>query len=800
MLLSQSTKPICKSCRSRLLSLFVDGFTGSSRAQRAQHLITSHIGLRAGGQRWYHQSLTQFRAADSPSEKAQEHREPAFKGSSAEIEISVRRARQVFGETLPTNFLSPDEFTVYERLYGAPLRDSRPEDVDLQGPVAKVIEEVDEDSRGILLKENADGKLEEVEYEEDVVISLDELPDLKELKAAEGRGDNFEARVMVYQNLAATTSLRERDEALVLQSGIARPTEEEEDPGSTNSPYLDTDEQKDLEDTVDEFYDDSTLQAHPLTIAGRFATSPATLHLPRQDLVHPVDAMLANLSWKHLTDVAARTFGGPGLPDSTATPSSKGHLQQKPVALEASQSKMSDMEADVYMAAIMPGAYAAVMSTLIETRRRLGSQWLEGLLKRSGGFRILDTGAGGAGIVAWREVVRAEWERMHPDGHIEGAEPPFGKATVITGSSELRRRASRLLDNTTFLPRLPDYVPARDLPPTSQGEAPTRKQYDVILAPYTLWTLKEDFMRKSQVQNLWALLNPHGGVLIIIEKGVPRGFELVAGAREVLLKNQISSPGREQVENEMHSTSEARFAKKETGMIIAPCTNHAQCPMYTVPGRSKGRKDHCHFSQRFIRPPYLQHILGAKGRNHEDICFSYIAVQRGEDQRQRESVKQGDSATSAAFAGYGNHDSFKDVSSAQSLEGEGEIRPSDMLSLPRTIMPPLKRTGHVTLDVCTPSGQLERWTIPKSFGKQAYRDARKSKWGDLWALGAKTRVLRQARVGHPKDEKKPPRVIKVDVGAHESQDRIREASTKQNQYNKRDKKGMKQRKVVDRDM
>ncbi|MCJ1395566.1 37S ribosomal protein S22 [Xylographa bjoerkii] len=802
MLLSRSTKTICTSCRSHLLSLFVDGFTISFQAQRAQQSIRSHISLPAGVQRFYRRSATHFRAAEPLAEKSQGPHDAAITRSPAEIEASVRRARQVFGDTLPTDFLSSDEFNVYERLYGAPLRETRPEDVNLQEPLAKVIEEVDETSRSILLKENADGNLEEVQYEEDIEISLHERSDPKGLEAAKGSEEDFEARVIAYQSLATPASPPKCDETSISPTGKAQSLGEE-DPGDANSPYLENDEQEKFEAIDDDFHDGhdgTTLRAHPLTTAGRFTTSPATLHLPRHNLIHPVDAMLADLSWKHLTDVAERTFGGPGLPDSTATPSSKGHLQQKPVALEASQAKMTDMEADIYMAAIMPGAYAAVMSTLVETRRRLGSRWLEGLLQKTGGPRILDTGGGGVGVVAWREILRAEWERMHPDVPSEGSEPSFGKATVITGSSELRRRASRLLDNTTFLPRLPDYVPARDLPPTSEGEPPTRKQYDLIVAPHTLWTLKEDYMRKSQVQNLWALLNPHGGVLIIIEKGVPRGFELVAGAREVLLKNQISSPEVEQVENELQSTSEARFTKKETGMIIAPCTNHAQCPMYTVPGRSKGRKDHCHFSQRFLRPPYLQHILGAKDRNHEDVRFSYIAVQRGEDQRQREALEQGDSATSAAFAGYGSHDSDNDVSTSDSLEEGGETFQPHMLTLPRTIMPPLKRRGHVTLDVCTPSGQLERWTVPKSFSKQAYRDARKSKWGDLWALGAKTRVLRQARVGNPKDGKKPPRVVKVDVGAHESQDRVREISNKRNQYHKRDKKGTKQRKIVDENM
>jgi hypothetical protein len=39
--------------------------------------------------------------------------------------------------------------------------------------------------------------------------------------------------------------------------------------------------------------------------------------------------------------------------------------------------------------------------------------------------------------------------------------------------------------------------------------------------------------------------------------------------------------------------------------------------------------------------------------------------------------------------------------------------------------------------------------VPRSFSRQAYRDARKSDWGDLWALGAKTRVHRNLRIGGP---------------------------------------------------
>lgn len=712
------------------------------------------------------------------------------------MEATVRKARQTFGETLPANFLSPEELSIYERHYGLPLRETNPEDVGLLEPMEDFVEEFGEDEHevagSVLLRENVDGDLEQVEYDDEVGIEEGETEGSTDSQRDNEVQRDFRARVMLYHDMAASREPLVSPEEMAAGEREQADITDKEYLESPPEPFDEYEEQDDFDDPEEDMEDDQTLRAHPLTIAGRSSTWPSTLQLPKEGFTDPVSAMLAGLSNKHLIEGAYRTFGGPGLPNSTATPSSKGHLQQQPIALEAIQSRMSDMEADIYMAAIWPGAYAAVVSTIVETRRRLGSSWLEELLKKPGGPRILDAGAGGAAVLAWREVLQAEWERMHPDGLTEDAHVPFGKSTVITGSSELRRRASRLLGNTTFLPRLPDYHPSRDLPVPPDGEPPARKQYDIIIAPYTLWTLKEDHMRKAQVQNFWSLLNPNGGVLIVIEKGVPRGFELVAGARETLLRNQISSPGSVEKENELQDSSESRYTKKEDGMIVAPCTNHAQCPMYTIAGASKGRKDHCHFSQRFIRPPYLQHILGAKDRNHEDIKFSYIAVQRGRDLRQIEGIEQGEAATVAAFTGYHDDGDAEQVPAGQSEGQEGDIAEPHMLSLPRSIMPPLKRHGHVTLDLCTPSGQLERWTVPKSFGKQAYRDARKAKWGDLWALGAKTRVVRQARVGTSKNKPKARHVFQVDVGAHESQDTIREVSGKGGQYKeryKRDKKG-----------
>ena len=553
------------------------------------------------------------------------------------------------------------------------------------------------------------------------------------------------------RNTALESQRQDNDDNMVDEAA-------QEDPRSADPDYQAAAEYLDYSSDAAET--DSS-RTHPLTEAGRFATFPSTVTMPRQGMVEPIAAFLNEVSSKHLREAAVKTFGGPHLPNSTATPSSKlGHLQQQPIALEASQARMAPMDANNYLAAIMPGAYASVTSALVETRKRLGSEWLQQLLEKPDGPRILDAGSAGAGVLAWHDVLRAEWARLHPKtAEIEDA--PLGKAAVVTGSSELRLRVSPLLDNTTFLPRLPDFLPSKHLPDSAEHVPGLRRQYDVIIAPYTLWTLKEEYMRKARVSNLWSLLNPDGGVLILIEKGVPRGFELVAGARNVLLKHHISSPGSEHIESKVASTSEQRFVPKEEGMIVAPCTNHGTCPMYPKPGEMKARKDYCHFAQRFERPPYLQRLLGASFRNHEDIRFSYVAARRGRDARRAHNVAQGENATVRAGAGYED-------------AGDGAAAPP-LLALPRLVLPPLKRHKHVVFDVCTPAARLERWTVSAGFSRRAYRDARKARWGDLWALGAKSRVARRVRDGIPKDLPKK-RVIELGVGDSDEGDSLRDVS------------------------
>ncbi|KAL5448301.1 hypothetical protein PMIN06_007204 [Paraphaeosphaeria minitans] len=754
MIPGRSLHSICNLCR--LVSLLAQARIARSRtpvAHSNRFPRTSAVVAQHASQRrpftttWRLSRETEEHPATSAAQAIDSPPTPADRLS---IEVNARKARQLFGDALPKGHLSDEELKVYERLYGTPIFVETAEEL-LEVEVEEeedIFEEEREDGSTVLLRKGEDGELEEVEVFDQV-----------EEEIAEEEEDGS----MTKEKWEALREQKEQNYHNSVYERATRDVEEAEEEGVEQ------------EEDEDEF-----MRAHPLTIAGRFKPSPSTVFLPKETFVDPTTELLTRANMKHLAESSNRILGGPGLPYSASTPAARLGKEQKPIPLDPSHSDMGNIEADVYMASVQPGTYASVMSSLVEVRRRLGSAWIENLLTNKKGGMVLDAGSGGVGILAWHEILRADWERMHEDpGKTSLPNAPLGKATVLTAPDTLRHRASRLLENTTFIPRLPDTLPEAEEVNAQQP----RKFYDVIIAPHTLWGLKQEYLRKEQVHKYWSLLNPKGGVLILIEKGLPRGFEVIAAARELLLAKHIASPGSTLVEVPLEEQvskpdEETQFTEKETGMIIAPCTNHGTCPMYQSPGVSHGRKDFCFFSQRYVRPPYLQRILNATDRNHEDIQYSYLAVQRGRDQRLAHHDKLGrgfvqDAATTdAAFSG---HEYKPDPSAEDGAELE-LTSPADInpLTLPRLILPALKRRGHIILDVCTPAATLERWTVPRSFSRQAFRDARKARWGDLWALGAKTRIPRNVRLGRPRDEfdrkgrriRSPKKVtVMLDVGS-----------------------------------
>ena len=785
MLSASRVRSACPQCRSLVLNFYESGLLQllpNSRAVRTTHVQWR---TRANLNRAGHQgTIRQFSYTRQISQQATDDGEvPGAQDAAAEettaqqgtdAEKVVRQARQTFGNTLPPNYLSDEEYKLYERLYGAPIRETQPEDVGI--PFHGEIGEVghSDPSRHTLYRETASGRLEEVAYtvqSRPTPAAPDGGQEVSDSTAVDELSPLGDAQVD-YLNVTANNK-REYDALVKLQrdfeaSSLKALSEEAEQrkaaPEENDEEYEEEEEDDEYEEDEGDGEPDVSFgprsdRYHPNTKLGKFKTSPSTLFLPRMQFIDPITELLNRTESKHIKLAAEKAFGAPGLPYSPATPEMKKNVPMKGLGLDPGHHRMTDMEADAFLAAALPGLYASTTSALVETRKRLGAGWIRGLLSRHGGEgpRVLDVGSGGAGLAAWQQVLQAEWDVLREEGQVTAREPP-GKKTVIVGSDGLRHRISRFLNNTTFLPRLPDYVHSANLGDRqldSGGSPLPRKTYDVIIASHTLMPQLKSYKRKSFIDNLWAMLSPEGGVLIVLEKGHPRGFEAVAGARQQILDKYIIPPGTLPAPAEILEEGEQPL-QKEPGMIVAPCTNHAKCPMYQIEGESPGRKDFCHFKQRFIRPPFLQYIVGATHKNHEDIKFSFVSIRRGayldeplvspetlnlQNQATPAPFLQGKVATDRAFAGYENGPgSEAGVESA----GTTGMHP---LALPRLVFPPLKRRGHVTMDVCTPAGAIERWTIPKSFSKQGYRDARKCDWGDLWALGAKTRTERKVRMG-----------------------------------------------------
>ncbi|KAK9770827.1 putative Mitochondrial small ribosomal subunit Rsm22-domain-containing protein [Seiridium cardinale] len=746
MLSARKVQKACPSCRAQLLSLFENGFASvTTRPQRpAPNSFHNRRSPLSAGSRPF--SSTRRKLQDGQPETASAV--PSVPQTPEELEMIVRQAKHQFGNTLPKGYLNEEELKLYTRYYGAPLRETRPEDVGMpidQALLAETHKYVLVKNKNMLLKENEDGELQEVDYHvpqlpeasdgapegQDELVELAEDEDLPSdagidyIKVVAKNHREFDALLKLQRDFEKA-SLRPADREAIEEDeeGIEEEQEEieeeEEDDGEVDAEFA-------LEEIPDRE------RVHQLSELGQWRTNPTTLHLPKTEFVAPIHTLLGRTDIKHVREAAEKAFGGIGLPHSVATPHSGKNSGQLAIPMEAGHSKMSEIEADAYIATNLPGMYASTMAVLVEIRKRMGPHWLQGLLSRGNGEgpRVLDVGTGGGALAAWERVLQTEWDLLHGSSTGKGMMGPPGKKTVVVGSDRLRHRVSRFLNNTQFLPRLPDYLHSgAHVEKMDDSELPApRKVFDVIIASHQLMPFKEEHKRKAFIDNLWEMLSPEGGILIVLEKGHPRGFEAVAHARQRLLDEFIECPTSDpQPETLDPETRRIR----EPGMIVAPCTNHKKCPMYLTPGMAHGRKDFCHFSQRFIRPPFLQRVLDAAHRNHQDIDFSFVAVQRGVTASSPTPLptKQGKDASDAAFEGY-----------------EHATEAPNPLSLPRTVMPPLKRTGHVTLDMCTPAGTIERWTVPKSFSRQAYRDARKAQWGDLWALGAKTRVVRAVRLG-----------------------------------------------------
>ncbi|SCU86667.1 LAMI_0D03114g1_1 [Lachancea mirantina] len=362
------------------------------------------------------------------------------------------------------------------------------------------------------------------------------------------------------------------------------------------------------------------------------------------------------------------------------------------------------------------------------------------------------------------------------------------------------------------------------------GRVPGLKQYDLIILTHQLLKSGHKFPLEidENLDHYLSLLSP-GGHLVLVERGNPLGFETIARARQIMLrpenylqeggkiprpwgKNQTSAsvlddkshtdassvtnsaPTPEQCELEPEFMASLREVYKESPpfhlSVIAPCPHHRKCPLQVGKPQyyefKEGRNlKFCNFQKSIQRPKFSLELkkgrilatpwqskeegIGAKGlarsgsgrpngRDFEILNYSYLIMERSktdvatiqEIERQRRD----------------NDWDFK-------VGSLGDRTPS---TWPRILNSPLKRKGHVTLDLCAPSGHLEKWTVPRSFSKEVYHDARKASKGDLWGLDAKSKIEGMGNLDVKKFEQIEKDKIKELKKAEKREDReLREA-------------------------
>lgn len=323
---------------------------------------------------------------------------------------------------------------------------------------------------------------------------------------------------------------------------------------------------------------------------------------------------------------------------------------------------------------------------------------------------------------------------------------------------------------------------------------PISRKYDLIIAERELLRDKANFPHEidRNLDEYVERLNP-GGYLVILERGNPLGAEVIARARQLMLrpenfKNHLAKIARpykrfsetlKEVIAESGKSSRAYHKLlKEVGPeyvealeekreiepgevpeevpensinleVVAPCPHFGMCPLqYSKPevfgfGGIGKKLKFCSFMTHVQRPRYLLELKrGAKlatkwtsptsgiaikgkatpgggrpfGRDTEKASFAYLIVKRSE-KSDRELLESRNAETGVRNIGY----------KAQSIS-----------ECPRILAPPKKKKHLVIMDMCAPSGHIEKWHVPRSVGKDVYHDATKAKMGDIWSLGAKS--------------------------------------------------------------
>ncbi|BGP23849.1 37S ribosomal protein S22 [Rhodotorula toruloides] len=403
-----------------------------------------------------------------------------------------------------------------------------------------------------------------------------------------------------------------------------------------------------------------------------------------------------------------------------------------------------------YLLGIMPNVYLASVTVFETLKRRLELLATESDEKSGEAWqpdRLVDYGSG-TGSAAWafeqvwgvqtpsgasREYVGFDSARamVELSSGILGALPQRftdeGGATgaVTSGRLDARSHQVQLPIGETSLAKLN----------VSRKSYETKKT--IALAAFSLGDMPTRRSRRDLVKTMW---NSGAEVIVIIDRGTPRGSKLVADAREQLL-----SYGRNEVNVARGVTVEQEEGFDEVAEMLRAAGVDAAPEMAAETALSEELGDVDPSLGSYVLAPMPSFMQRAKGtqRGEDDVKYSYVIIRRGQRPPSGEpklsvfaellaSLEKAKKASKPEESASASPPSSPDTTVA-SIDANGSmVDPAVELAFPRIIAPPMKGSGHITLDVCAPSGELERHVISKRQGRQIYYDARKSNWGDAF--------------------------------------------------------------------
>jgi len=228
--------------------------------------------------------------------------------------------------------------------------------------------------------------------------------------------------------------------------------------------------------------------------------------------------------------------------------------------------------------------------------------------------------------------------------------------------------------------------------------------------------------QRNHVKKLLSFKSPY---LILIDHARPAGWAAISKARQYLIEQNTAA-------NPLH--------------IVAPCPHEKECPLLNT-------ADMCGFSQRIQSPKFLRKTKHSD-RGEEDKKYVYLVVARGPrpvvvaegeiselgrtgrvamEHMEKERAKEEGKGMFAPVEGSGSEhvqyeripikEAVQEASSdklAETNQDEAESSTSaldknemvdhirnEAYSWPRLVGPPLKKGGHIIMDVCAASGTYQ---------------------------------------------------------------------------------------------